>query len=86
MEIKCQHYNSCRNPVNTCNSECERSRCDEREFGDYNVTIRGRKYIAEFTKSGWKVPMSNWYENDSYLSVLGRVITELQQIQDETGE
>lgn len=70
MKTQCTHYDSCRNPVNTCNSECERSRCSDREFGKYRVLIRGVEHTAEFTKFGWKVPTSNWYQNDADLSVI----------------
>ena len=71
MKQDCIHYDFCRNPVQQCNSKCERSRCAERDFGFYNTLKRGKWSIAEMTNYGWKVDWSNWFQNDSNFDGIG---------------
>lgn len=74
MKRKCIHYEKCRNPVSQCNSQCERSKCAERDFGMYETTKHGVTEPAEMTKYGWKVAWSKWFQNDADLDAIGRKI------------
>lgn len=71
MKTNCIHYDNCRLPVQQCNNRCERSKCAERDFGTYETTKRGKTEPAEFTKYGWKVSWSRWYQSDSDLDNIG---------------
>ena len=82
MKTKRIHIDHCRNPVNTCNHKCERSRCAEREFGKYEIfKIDKGKVIVGFTKYGWKVTWSDSYQNDSNLGSINKRIKKLDKPQ-----
>ena len=71
MVTDCEHYYSCRNPVQTCNAKCKRLKCKDREFGTYGVIFKCVQVNAKFTRYGWKIDESYNYFSDNELEYIG---------------
>lgn len=45
-----------------------------REYGKYDTRRKGREIEeAEFSKYGWKVKWSNWFQNDEDFEFIGDI-------------